>query len=1158
MAFRRTVFWWALAAAGAVACVWAVGSLRGVAGGDGHRPPPSGVAGWSVVAAAFGAVAGGALLWAVGLRLRRSQLHLQLLALRHEQPPEPEALLRCLETFQRLLRPAAIGVALGGRPWLGLELFRHPEGSITFAICVPAALAPAAGAALRAAYPNLELVPFEPPVPNRSAHLLYHRRPLAERAPAVQPRFGGRLPIESVVNQLASCSGAVAVALWLRPASPLAELLAQLADRSRALPRPAQPPAGRRPPDRLAPARGGLFHLQAVVCADRREEGRAVAAALCAQRGDGELGVRRCLAARRVGRAIAAGSGPLSAGGQPTLIAAGELLALWQLPGAAFAGAPLARGGAGATAAPSGSYRPRGGAGLLRDRLGPVSIHPATRNQNLALPGAVGQGKTSVLLASFAEDLRRSHCCVILLDPKGDAAEAALALVEPERPCTVLDLAHPTCGFNPLAANAPADVVADQVVEALRNLFSEAEIRASSDRYLRNAIIAVLAAEPRPTLWDAARLLSVGPDGYAYRERVGSRVRELPELKEVSEFFAGELSAQLHDARTQTTAKLDAPVNKLARLLNSPSIKRVLLNRSLTIDFDRIIAGREVLIVKGALGTMGAGNTSVVLQLLVGMLDAALARQQDGLAGGQPVAVALKVDEAPLAINRGFARTLALKRSAGLETVAAWQTDSQWEEELRGQLDALFAHRIYFATASYDEALRSARLLGGGPDPEKHRAGYLATPQARLELPPHHGIASLVSPAGRLAPFIGATLPFEVDPERARQARLRQQRRGGRYLAELAQPDWRGQSPDRLRVRLAAVTPAPDETGTPPAALAELLALEGAVGAREASGPEAVFPHEPDQLDLALLLDVARLGLLSTGMLHRRHGAGRSLSSTQRRLKRLAEAALLRRYQLHRADGGLLPLTYGCTPAAVELVAEKGLGPGPPTAPPAAPTARQLRQLLATSGWLLAYERLSEGGPVALWGAAGAGLEPKAGGRLIGPFELRLPGGRVAHCLWGEGQLGRGEGVPFESVRADGLAQPGGGLELFVERDDRLLGEGIARKLRRWDRFLSGWCWMLPRYRERDGLGPFVVFLCRSRKRAAELAGLADRLVVGAQAYPGEPPQRWLYPGRERTLFCAAHDLYRGERAAIALERLPPRLRGAERGEGRFVALPGL
>src|SRR5207253_7009820 len=123
----------------------------------------------------------------------------------------------------------------------------------------------------------------------------------------------------------------------------------------------------------------------------------------------------------------------------------------------------------------------------------------------------------------LAEDLRRRQCAVIVLDPKGDAADAALSLVPEERTCTMLDFARPTCGFNPLAVDAPADVIADYVVAALKNLFSDADIRASSDRYLRNAIIAVLAYDRSSTLWDAVRLLSVGEEGYVYRSSVGAR-----------------------------------------------------------------------------------------------------------------------------------------------------------------------------------------------------------------------------------------------------------------------------------------------------------------------------------------------------------------------------------------------------------------------------------------------------------------------------------------------------------------------------------------------------------------------------------------------------------------------------------------------------------
>jgi hypothetical protein len=259
--------------------------------------------------------------------------------------------------------------------------------------------------------------------------------------------------------------------------------------------------------------------------------------------------------------------------------------------------------------------------------------------------------------------------------------------------------------------------------------------------------------------------------------------------------FTGELSAQLADARGTTTAKLDAPVNKLARLLNSPSIKRVLLNDSLRVDLDEVISTGQVLVVKGALGAMGAGNTSVLMQLLVGMLDAALARRQDGVPAEQRMAVALKIDEAPLVVNSGFAETLALKRSAGLETVACWQTDAQWiDRDVRAQLDALFAHRVYFATASVEDAREAASLMmaefSDTVRPGIRNLSDLGRPDVRLHLPRHSAIVSWVTPEGRQAPFIARTLPLRLDEQRLAFHAAKQAKRGGLFREDLSQAHW--------------------------------------------------------------------------------------------------------------------------------------------------------------------------------------------------------------------------------------------------------------------------------------------------------------------------------------------------------------------------------
>ncbi len=752
--FARSVLWrllGILAAAAAAACVWWL--LRGGPGAllRGGRARPA-LPTWHQ----FGAVVGAALRWCwdvrpvpgpaplrllvaiagtvlAGLaasrglaRRRRDYVRLRLSAHRSDRAA-PDALVDMFEALHKRLLRRWWRRLVAGQPSLALEV-HHGGGEAFLAVACPRGSESLVESALRAAYPNVRLDAGVAPLVRPPCLLrLKKRARFIEPLRVVDPRDRDDV---SPANRLLTAIGAVGadavVQLALTPAPASFERWARRRFRRHEAALSAfggVPGERRRSEVELAELRGALdlqhrplFFGDLRIGAPDRRACEAIASELRA-RGARNALVERGTAVRHgwlrlYDRRLGRGEGNPLPSFQRGVLAPTELPLLWQLPSIDYLTTPFARPGLPVAPAAPAIRRPAEGAGCLRDARGPVSIHPELRRQNVAVPGTVDQGKSSFLVATIAEDLLRENCAVIVLDPKGDAADAAVSLVPDTRVCTVLDFARPTCGFNPLSAAAPADVIADYVVGALRNLFTDADIRASSDRYLRNAVIAVLAADARASLWDAARLLSVGEEGYAYRRRVGSRVRGMPEFKEISEFFTSELVAQLADARSMTTSKLDSPVNKLARLLNSASIKRVLLNDSLRIDLDAVIARREVLVVKGALGAMGAGNTSVLMQLIVGMLDAALARQQDRVADVDRVAVALKVDEAPLVINRGFADTMALKRSAGLETVACWQTDAQWvDRDVRAQLDALFAHRVYFATASV-----AGRARRGEPD----------------------------------------------------------------------------------------------------------------------------------------------------------------------------------------------------------------------------------------------------------------------------------------------------------------------------------------------------------------------------------------------------------------------------------------------------------
>ncbi|MGA9875451.1 MAG: replication-relaxation family protein [Solirubrobacteraceae bacterium] len=929
------------------------------------------------------------------LRARRARRYVRLRVIPYRgDDPTAQAIVNMFEALHKRLLRRWWRRLFTGQPSVGLEV--HCGHDAWLSLTCPAGGESLVEAALRSAYPNcrLQSATHAPGIPPCVVRLKKHTV-FTKRAKMVDRFEHDRAPaVNRLITTMAACSAPAFVQIALTPTPALFEGHAKRAykrhehrlSRARKL---SLPPLDRSMVEDEE-LKGGLevqhrplFFADLRVVGPNRGVCERIASELRAAGAENRLVERGTpirhgwfgLYAQRVLR----GEGNPLPSIRKGVFASTELASIWHMPSVDYSTVPFARNPLPLAPAPPSILRPGEGMGTLRDAHGPVAIHPQLRRQNTAVPGTVEQGKSSYLVATVAEDLRRDRCAVIVLDPKGDAAEAAVSLVPENRMCTLLDFSRPTCGFNPLAIEAPADTIADYVVSALKNLFDDGDIRASSDRYLRNAIIAVLAYDRASTLWDAARLLSVGEEGYAYRSRVAGRLRTQPEFKEISEFFTGELSAQLADSRGTTTAKLDAPVNKLARLLNSPSIKRVLLNDSLRVSFDQVIEGGEVLIVKGALGAMGAGNTSVLMQLLVGMLDAALARSQDGVAAEQRTAVALKVDEAPLVLNRGFAQTMALKRSAGLETVACWQTDSQWiDRDVRAQLDALFAHRVYFATASVEDSRRAASLMmaefSDTVRPGIRNLSDLGRPDVRLHLPRHSAIASWVTPEGRQAPFVTHTLPLRVDEQRLALHAARQAERGGRYRDDLSQPHWERAAEStvpaapkpacvststidaegsrivdpRIDTRVSSRGEAngssadvvanasggsPAATGRPPTEVPvgqpaesyrELVDLSAAHSVRWAKSASTSIALDPEPLDIEILALVATMRHLLSSQIHRRFNDGRAATTTQRRLKRLSDAGLVARFQFHRRDGGGVPMCYSVTPAGLSLCREHG------------------------------------------------------------------------------------------------------------------------------------------------------------------------------------------------------------------------------------------
>ena len=392
---------------------------------------------------------------------------------------------------------------------------------------------------------------------------------------------------------------------------------------------------------------------------------------------------------------------------------------------------------------------------------------------------------------SCADDAQDDDCCLIVLDPKRDLADKALSVIPRHRRVWILDLAEPEIGINPLLIPGRPDAVADAVVEGFRDTNEPGAIMASSDRYLRQAAIGalVLAREEKrmPTMGDLYRLLLPHED--TMRRRVAELCDTDAELAFTSVFFGESLPTDLKDARSQTTVKLDAPRNKIEALLGVPSVNRM-LHHPFQRSLHEIIAERDVLVVRGASGSIGEGNAIKVLTWLLRCLDAALSDQQQKPEADR-VRVALKVDEAHLLLTPTFARMLAVHRSAGLEAMCAWQQLSQIRDQaVREATTNLLQNRFVFRMNNPEDARAEIAVMMSAYA-DAHRGTREAReltrfqPDMLVNLDVYYALCSWVAGGRRADAFVGRTIRPREDPELIAHHERAQRERGAFVVERL-------------------------------------------------------------------------------------------------------------------------------------------------------------------------------------------------------------------------------------------------------------------------------------------------------------------------------------------------------------------------------------
>lgn len=376
-------------------------------------------------------------------------------------------------------------------------------------------------------------------------------------------------------------------------------------------------------------------------------------------------------------------------------------------------------------------------------------LSAADQRRHIHIIGQTGTGKSALLLNLIAQDISQGRG-VALLDPHGDLAQAALALVPPHRADALVyldpaDLERPI-GFNVLHKVPPDSraTVADNVVACFRHVWSESW--GPRLEHILHGALRTLLGNPGTSLLCIPRLLLDS----AYRTRLVARVAD----PVVRNFWNAEYEAYDERYRTEAIAPI---LNKIGRVLAAPAIRNIVAQPNSTIDLRKIMDEGRYLIVNLSKGALGEGNAHLLGALMTTALaQAALSRASVPEAARLPFH--LYVDEFQSFATESFGLILSEARKYALALTLSHQFLGQLPLTLRSAVLGNTGNVIAFRLGAEDAPLMAAHI-------------GLANPNALMDLPNYATWSRFLTGGGPTGPIHLETFPPPA-PRHGRTRRL--------------------------------------------------------------------------------------------------------------------------------------------------------------------------------------------------------------------------------------------------------------------------------------------------------------------------------------------------------------------------------------------------
>ena len=315
-----------------------------------------------------------------------------------------------------------------------------------------------------------------------------------------------------------------------------------------------------------------------------------------------------------------------------------------------------------------------------------VWLSPDERREHVAVIGATGVGKSSLLEHLVAQDIARGDG-ILLIDPNGTLAEAVLERVPPRRRNEVCylhvgDLEWPV-GLNILEDAHPDEraVIVDGVVAGMRAIWDSWGPR--MEIILRHSATALIEV-PNASLALLPRLLTDD----AYRASVVPRISN-PFTRA---FFEDRFEVWRETYRDEA---IDPVLNKVEAFLSFPAVLNILGQGHSTLHLEHAMERGRIVVVNLAKSQIGETAAHLVGALLIARV---LAKLRTGL--GQDFH--LHVDEAHNVANRALPLLFQEARKHKVSVTIVTQYLEALTEATRSAITGTARTHAYFRLGQED------------------------------------------------------------------------------------------------------------------------------------------------------------------------------------------------------------------------------------------------------------------------------------------------------------------------------------------------------------------------------------------------------------------------------------------------------------------------